>query len=138
MDLDISEMLEQRKMLYLRLLECSRKQLAYLDEVEQDAENDLALFLEIQSSWNDCVHEISALDQLLQSADNSIETNDQWLTEILHEIDKNIDTTIEKLKINTQQAGTSLRDVNNQRKVLNAYYGLQRNDQVPLYLDEKK
>ncbi|SMF26982.1 hypothetical protein SAMN02744102_02316 [Paenibacillus barengoltzii] len=138
MEFDISELLEQRQMLFLKLLECSRKQLVYLGEVEQDAENDLTLFLEIQSSWNDCIREISALDQLLQSADTSIETNDQRLIEILHEIDKNIDTTIKNMKINTQQAGISLRDVNNQRKVLNAYYGLQRNDQVPLYLDEKK
>lgn len=139
MDLDYYELIEQRKILYLKLLDCSRRQLDYLDDVEQDAENDLTYFLEIQCSWNECKRDLDELDSMLQNANiSTATTDDEWLLETVREIEGNVEKVMTGLEMNVRQTSISLQNVNNQRKVLNAYYGLQRNDQVPLYLDEKK
>lgn len=139
MDLDYAELVEQRSKLYTKLLDYSHKQLAYLEDIEQDAENELPHFLKLQRGWNVCTREISRLDQLLGGLETSENASDEeWRIQILSQIEANVGKFREGLENSTAQTGSSLQSVNNQRKVLNAYYGVQRNDQISLYVDEKK
>ncbi|MCT2195922.1 hypothetical protein M3G15_12305 [Paenibacillus sp. p3-SID1389] len=139
MVLNYDELSEQLKGLYFKLLDNSRKQLAYLDELEEDLANNLSSFLKLQQDWNRCTREINKLDEIIRDAELSNDlTDEEWRIKVLREIEANIEKIKAVLRMNFKNTGANLSSVHNQRKVLNAYYGLQRNDQVPLYLDEKK
>lgn len=139
MVLNYDELSEQLKGLYFKLLDNSRKQLAYLDELEEDLANNLSSFLKLQQDWNRCTREINKLDEIIRDAELSNDlTDEEWRIKVLREIEANIEKIKAVLRMNFENTGANLSSVHNQRKVLNAYYGLQRNDQVPLYLDEKK
>jgi hypothetical protein len=136
LDLNYVELSEQQKTLYLKLLDNSRKQLAYLDVLEEDLANNLTSFLNLHQEWNQCTHEINKLDEILQDMEHL--TDQLWRLEILREVETNIEKVKTVLKVNFENTSVNLQSVHNQRKVMNAYYSLQRNDQVPLYVDEKK
>ncbi|MFD1178869.1 hypothetical protein ACFQ3W_21560 [Paenibacillus puldeungensis] len=139
MELNYSELAEQRQKLFMKLLDNSKEQLEYLEIVEEDAENNLVRFLELQKDWNMCTREIDRLNNTLRDKAPSYDASDEeWRIKILVDINDNLDKLGKGLIESTDHTGESMQNVANQRKVLNAYYGLQRNDQIPLYLDEKK
>jgi len=107
--------------------------------LEEDLANNLSSFLKLQQDWNRCTREINKLDEIIRDAELSNDlTDEEWRIKVLREIEANIEKIKAVLRMNFKNTGANLSSVHNQRKVLNAYYGLQRNDQVPLYLDEKK
>ncbi|WP_410770664.1 hypothetical protein [Fontibacillus sp. BL9] len=137
--MEIDELSMQRKSLYEKLLDNSKKLLAYLNEVEEDTAQDIPRFQKLLRVWNICTRDINKLDQTLTDRDFEQEAGDEaWRIDILREIEDNLEQLRIGLNINAEQTGSSMLNVNNQRKVLNAYFGIQRNDQIPLYLDEKK
>lgn len=139
MELNYSELSEQRQKLFMKLLDNSKEQLEYLEIVEEDAENNLVRFLELQKVWNMYTREIDRLNNTLRDKAPSYDASDEvWRIKILVDINDNLDKLGKGLLESTEHTGESMQNVTNQRKVLNAYYGLQRNDQIPLYLDEKK
>lgn len=139
MELNYSELTEQRQKLFMKLLDNSKEQLEYLEVVEEDAENNLVRFLELQKDWNMYTREIDRLNNTLRDKAPSYDASDEeWRIKILADINDNLDKLGKGLMDHTDHTGESMQNVVNQRKVLNAYYGLQRNDQIPLYMDEKK
>lgn len=139
MEPNYSELAEQRRELFIKLLDNSREQLEYLEVVEEDAENNLERFLELQKAWNMYTREIDRLNDTLRDKAPSYDASDEdWLIKILKDINDNLDKLGRGIVESAENTGESMQSVTNQRKVLNAYYGLQRNDQIPLYLDEKK
>ncbi|RCX19075.1 hypothetical protein DFP94_10591 [Fontibacillus phaseoli] len=139
MEIDYSELSRQRKALYEKLLDNSKMLLKYLDEVEEDSAKNLSHFLKLQSVWNICTRDINKLDQTLREHAPDLDAEDEeWRMDTLREIDTNLEELRIGLNTSAKLTGSDMLNVNNQRKVLNAYFGTQRNDQIPLYLDEKK
>ncbi|MNI63174.1 hypothetical protein D3C73_1185270 [compost metagenome] len=76
--------------------------------------------------------------QLSTASDSVIETFNAEVSSIMERIIE-IRTIIEnEIKIQFHTLSKSMKSVKDQQVILNAYYGVRRRNDIPIYFDEKK
>ncbi|MNP71389.1 hypothetical protein D3C76_1677690 [compost metagenome] len=77
-------------------------------------------------------------EQLTTASDSVIETFNIEASSIMERIIE-IRTIIEnEIKIQFHTLSKSMKSVKDQQVILNAYYGVRRRNDIPIYFDEKK
>lgn len=132
----LEHLLEERHKHYVTLLECSRRQLNLLKEREGD--EFPSLFSELQQEWNNSSAEIDRIQQIISSIDRQAVMASDKLQEIMQQCLDNMIILQQELAKYQEDLGGDVLAAKNQKSVMNAYYGMNRKEQIPLYFDEKK
>ncbi|AIQ14810.1 hypothetical protein PDUR_25230 [Paenibacillus durus] len=133
---DILFLAHQRHELYMKLLDCSTRQLSLMADREG---NDFpSLFEREAKEWNQITKEIEYIQEQMNLIDPEQSSASDSLLDLMQAIERQVEAIYHSLSESAADTGADLRSVKNQRKVMNAYYRLDQNDQVPLYFDHKK
>ncbi|MFD3259374.1 hypothetical protein ACE3MQ_12255 [Paenibacillus lentus] len=131
-------MADRRQTLYDQLLQCANAQLRLFTEVPVDEATELGAFVEdflqLSQQWEQICAEIEDLDKKAETRlppSPSLVALMEQIAETLQQIDQ-------RLHASVNEAGSELKAVNNQRLVMNAYYGMNQKSQSSFYFDEKK
>lgn len=120
---------------YRKLLEISAEK---LDIVRQGAFIDQAeRFTCLGDEWDSLQREIESLEANINGLADSEEHSEQ-IRAIGQQIIHNQRLTEERLQQELGQLSGDLKSVRDHKTVLNAYYGMNRNEQIAYYFDEKK
>ncbi|WP_059049971.1 hypothetical protein [Paenibacillus senegalimassiliensis] len=123
--------------MYTNLLRISDAQVSLLTLLDEEPDQGLERFLELQEEWILCSRAVNESNDQLEAVSSTLD-GDQQLRDILTKLSSNVEHIQKAIRNFIQHTGEDIKNVGVQRKVLNAYYGVERNDQVPLYMDEKK
>ncbi|GAA0377884.1 hypothetical protein [Paenibacillus motobuensis] len=118
--------------LYSKLLDCAREQYALLtnSESEQNEEE----YARLSSEWDILIAQIEKANQ----EDGVPDHSDTNLVEKMEQIALILSMTEKELKDSINEAGGNLKNVKDQKLLMNAYYGFDRRGHNSLYFDEKK
>lgn len=127
-------MANRRQTLYDQLLQCTNAQLHLFTEAPVNEAAELETFVQLSQEWEQICAEIEDLDKktgtMLPPSSSLVELMEQ-IAETLRQIEQ-------RLHASMNETGGELKAVNNQRLVMNAYYGMNQKGQSSLYFDEKK
>lgn len=118
--------------LYSKLLDCAREQYALLtnSEPEQNEEE----YNRLSTEWDILIAQIEKANQ----EDGIPDHSDTTLVEKMEQIALILSMTEKELKDSINEAGGNLKNVKEQKLLMNAYYGFDRRGYNSLYFDEKK
>lgn len=135
MDKQRHEVWNQRYEAYRKLLAISTEKLAI---VQQGALMDrFERFTCLGDEWNSLQREIESLEANINGLFDSEDHNEQ-IRAIGQQIIRNQQLTEQLLQQELGQLSGNLKSVRDHKSVLNAYYGMNRNEQIAYYFDEKK
>ncbi|GGH33029.1 flagellar protein FliT [Paenibacillus segetis] len=96
------------------------------------------LFSDSIEEWNQCTQQIDGIQNILKSKRLDQSYVSQDLVGLLQQLTSNVEEAKRLIELSTEHTGTDLRHARVQRKLMNAYYGMENPDQIPLYFDTKK
>lgn len=130
-------LIQQRRELLLRLIECSESQLLLL--CDEENENVASLFDKSIQQWNQYTQQMDRVQNILSSSVMPEYLDDSKdLVKLVQKLASSVDQTKSLLEQSTGHVGTDLMHARSQRKLMNAYYSMENSDQIPLYFDQKK
>lgn len=118
--------------LYSKLLVCAREQYALLTNTESEEQEKE--FNRLSTEWDTICAQIERANQELGIPDRS----DEALVEKMEKIAMVLSMTEGELNESVNEAGGNLKNVKDQKLLMNAYYGFNRRGHNSLYFDEKK
>ncbi|WP_374717701.1 hypothetical protein [Neobacillus sp.] len=122
-----------RRELYEELLACTNAQYELIssgDSWEHIADH----FLQLSARWD----EIRAQIDRLRPEPEELNDSDGYLQDLIRRIAIGLREVDNKLQQSVGEAGTGLKTVKDQQKLMNAYYGMDRRGSHAYYFDEKK
>lgn len=134
---DYAVLIEQRRALFVKLIECSETQISLLSS-DREEENLFSLFSSSVQEWNQCTQQIDGVQSLLNSLPSDHLDDAEELVELVELLATNVEKAKHLLEQSVDHTGTDLMHTRAQRKLMNAYYGIENTDQIPLYFDQKK
>jgi len=132
-----AELLDQRRELVIKLIECSEKQIALLSSDRED-ENLFSLFSSLVEEWNQYTEQLDRIQSLLASLPGAYTDGSKDLIEFFEKLALNVERSKGLLEQSVTHTGIDLRNAKAQRRLMDAYYGMNNPDQIPLYFDKKK
>ncbi len=123
-----------RRELYEELLACTNAQYDLLSSGDS-WEHIADPFLQLSARWDEIRAQI---DRLKQPEPEEIKDSDGYLQDLIRRIAAGLREVDIKLQQSVGEAGTGLKTVKDQQKLMNAYYGMDRRGNHALYFDEKK
>jgi hypothetical protein len=120
--------------LYEELLACTNAQYDLLSSGDS-WEHIADPFLQLSARWDEIRAQI---DRLKQPEPEEIKDSDGYLQDLIRRIAAGLREVDIKLQQSVGEAGTGLKTVKDQQKLMNAYYGMDRRGNHALYFDEKK
>lgn len=133
---ELAQLLEHKQLLYKKLLDCSNQQLILIDK--RDEEKFPVLFEQTANQWDSLVKQIESVQEELNTRVLSDSKVSEVLIEIIQQIGNNIDTIEKSLQKREVDLEENMSSVNNQKKIMRAYYGAHFIDSSSIYFDEKK
>ncbi|MCM3040934.1 hypothetical protein M3201_14620 [Paenibacillus motobuensis] len=118
--------------LYSKLLVCAREQYALLTNTESEEQEKE--FNCLSTEWDTICAQIERANQEHGIPDRS----DEALVEKMEQIAMVLSMTEGELNESVNEAGGNLKNVKDQKLLMNAYYGFDRRGHNSLYFDEKK
>ncbi|CAH0118011.1 hypothetical protein PAE9249_00476 [Paenibacillus sp. CECT 9249] len=119
---------------YRRLLDISAEKLeilrqgAFMDQLER--------FNDLGDEWDSLQKEIEGLEKILEPT--SLAAENERIHEISLQIVRNQQQAEHLLQQEIGQLSGDLKSVHDYKTLINAYYGMNRKDQIAYYFDEKK
>lgn len=129
-------LLEQRQLLYKNLLDCSTQQVDLLNRRDEESFPDL--FHKTSEEWSSLTNQIEEIQCKLNTVFAKEDHDQISLVEIVQSISNNTDIIESSLRESEMEVHADMNSVNNQKKIMNAYFGAQFGDASSLYFDEKK
>lgn len=139
-----SDLFQQRNTTYLELLQISEQQLNFIQgdnwSEAVDEMNDLF------DNWTRKKEELDKINTRIEEIRGQLSTDPGSVIETFNlEVRSTMERIIEirsivekEIKSQFNSLSKSMKSVKDQQIVLNAYYGVRRKDDVPIYFDEKK
>jgi len=118
--------------LYSELLDCAREQHALLTNIELEPNEEE--YNRLSTKWDILCAQIEKADQ----EDGIPDRSDTVLVEKMEQIAMVLSMTEKELNDSVNEAGGDLKNVKDQKLLMNAYYGFARRGHNSLYFDEKK
>lgn len=122
-----------RRELYEELLACTNAQCDLLSSGDS-WEHIADPFLQLSARWD----EIRAQIDRLRPEPEELNDSDGYLQDLIRRIAIGLREVDNKLQQSVGEAGTGLKTVKDQQKLMNAYYGMDRRGSHAYYFDEKK
>lgn len=132
----LSELLERKQLLYKKLLDCSSKQVVLINLREEETFS--LLFQESTDDWNNIVTQIKCVEDEEQTIFNGHNIDQGPIIKLLQQINDNVDFVQRKLEESELDVESNMALMNNQKKIMNAYFGAHITDSSSIYFDEKK
>lgn len=127
-------MANRRQTLYDQLLQCANAQLRLFTEAPVNEAAELETFVQLSQQWEQICAEIEDLDKKT----GTMLPPSSSLVELMEQIAETLQQIEQQLHASMNDTGSELKAVNNQRLVMNAYYGMNQKGQSSFYFDEKK
>ncbi|MOA30505.1 hypothetical protein D3C78_1516000 [compost metagenome] len=139
-----SDLFQLRNNSYFELLQISEQQLDFIQRDNwADAVDEMnALF----NNWTRKKEELDKInmqidemsEQLTTASDSVIETFNIEASSIMERIIEIRSIIENEIKMQFHTLSKSMKSVKDQQVILNAYYGVRRRNDIPIYFDEKK
>lgn len=132
----VNLLLEERRNLYGKLLQCSREQLSLLDRLN-GAEEFPAEFVGLQDQWEKTASRVDIIQKKLEEKAQGQDFQDTELVEMMQECISNASLLQHSLLSYKESLSSDFQNVRDQRAIMNAYYGMNRRAPMSVYFDEK-
>lgn len=132
---EYTALIEQRQQLFIRLIKCTDRQIQLLSNNEE--EQITGLFDDTVQEWNQCTLQIDRIQNILKPMQLEQSNDSTELEGLLQKLAANVEQAKRLIEQSTEHTGTDLMHTRTQRKLMNAYYGMENTDQIPLYFDKK-
>ncbi|MNO72986.1 hypothetical protein D3C76_639450 [compost metagenome] len=132
----LTELLERKQLLYKKLLDCSSRQVELVNLREE--ESFPLIFKETTEQWNDVVAQIKCLEVEQRTNFDELHVDQERVIQLLQQISNNVDFIQRKLQESELDVESDMASMNNQKKIMNAYFGAHISDSSAIYFDEKK